>query len=554
MKQKSKLLLAGTLLAACTAGTQLSFADEPTNIVTVINDITNNTTWSNTNVYLMNGFIHVLAPAELTIQPGTIIKGLSAANITTGESASALFITVGAKIHAVGTPARPIIFTTEFDDTTVAGDMGIYDRGLWGGVVVMGQAVLNTASSTAGNTNSPKYDVFEGLPDNQINGQNVYRFGGTNDADNSGEIQYASIRHGGYAFLQNKELNGLSLCALGSGTTIDHVEAYAIADDGFEFFGGTVNTKYLVSAFNDDDTFDTDQGYRGKNQFWFSIQEDGKRDNGGEWNGEPNGIAVSNAPIANFQVYNATFIGAGNLGTNTTPNHGLTIREYSAPRVYNSILTDFTTSHGNGSIGVNISDVRSGAMLTAGLLDLRENIVAGFGAAVTNANSGLLFADGSRSNSTADPLLTGITRVNHHALDPRPAANSPALSTTLGTPSDGFYTPAAYKGAFDAQNLWIGTWTALDQLGFLPHATVVTRTAVSVLPAAPALAIGGNGLSAVVTYPSQAGYAYQLQSATNLNSPTFWADEGASQPGTGGTLTNTIPASGAQKFLRVLAH
>src|SRR4030095_11884434 len=127
----------------------------------------------------------------------------------------------------------------------------------------------NTSSSTAGNTNSPKYDVFEGLPDNQINGQNVYRFGGTNDADNSGEIQYVSIRHGGDEFLQNKKPKRPPMCAVGSGNNIDHAEAYAIADDGFEFFGGTVNTKYLVSAFNDDDTFDTDQGYRGKNQFWF---------------------------------------------------------------------------------------------------------------------------------------------------------------------------------------------------------------------------------------------------------------------------------------------
>ena len=107
------------------------------------------------------------------------------------------------------------------------------------------------------------------------------------------------------------------------GTTIDHVEAYAIADDGFEFFGGTVNTKYLVSAFNDDDSFDTDMGYRGTNQFWFAIQEPGTRDSGGEWNGEPNGIAVSNAPYANFQVYNATWIGGGTIsGTATNSNNG----------------------------------------------------------------------------------------------------------------------------------------------------------------------------------------------------------------------------------------
>ena len=550
---KNKILPTGMLLAALVAGTRSSSASEPTNTVTIVNDITNSVTWFSTNVYLMNGFVHVLAPAELTIQPGTIIKGLSAGSITTGESASALFVTAGAKIHAVGTAAKPIIFTTEFDDTTIAGDMGIYDRGLWGGVVVMGNAVLNTSSSTIGNANNPKYDVFEGLPDNQINGQNVYRFGGNNDADNSGEIQYVSIRHGGFAFLANKELNGLSMCALGNGTTIDHVEAYATADDGFEFFGGTVNTKYLVSAFNDDDTFDTDQGYRGKNQFWFSIQEDGKRDNGGEWNGEPNGIAVSNAPIANFQLYNATFIGAGNTGTNTTANHGLTIRQYSSPKVYNSILTDFTTSHGNGSVGLNISDTQSGAMLTAGLMDLRENIIAGFGSAATNARSAVLLSDASRSNSTVNPLLTSISRLNDHALDPRLATNSPALSTSIVAPNDGFYTQAGYKGAFGTSTLWAESWTALDALGFLPCETVITpAVVVAVPPNAVTLTITPSDANANINCNSQVGYSYQLESSATLN-PTAWGNEGAAQAGTGSMLTFTVPATGA-KYFRVRAN
>jgi hypothetical protein len=412
---------------------------------------------------------------------------------------------------------------------------------------------LNTSSSTIGNTNNPKYDVFEGLPDNSINGQNVYRFGGNNDADNSGEIQYVSIRHGGFAFLANKELNGLSMAAVGSGSTIDHVEAYAIADDGFEFFGGTVNTKYLVSAFNDDDTFDTDQGYRGKNQFWFSIQEDGKRDNGGEWNGEPNGIAVSNAPIANFQLYNATFIGAGNSGTNTTANHGLTIRQYSSPQVYNSILTDFTTSHGNGSVGLNISDTQSGAMLTAGLMDFRENIFAGFGSAVTNARSAILLSDTSRSNSTVNPLLNSISRLNDHTLDPRLATNSPALSTSIVAPNDGFYTQASYKGAFGTSTLWAESWTALDALGFLPCETVITPAAAVVVPPnAVTLTITPSGVNVNINCNSQVGYGYQLESSATLN-PTAWGNEGAAQAGTGNTLTFTVPAASA-KYFRVKAN
>ncbi len=541
---KYRHLLSGILLAACAAGTPTSLRAEATNEVVWTADIAADTTWSNTNVYLMHGLVHVLAPATLTIEPGTVIKGVSQGNITNSEQTSALFVTAGAKLHAVGTPTQPIIFTSEFDDTSDPTDVGVYERGLWGGVVVFGQAVLNTSSSAAGNdaTNSFKYDVFEGLADNQISGQHVYRFGGTDDADNSGEIQYVSIRHGGYVITGAKELNGLSMCALGRGTTIDHVEAYAIADDGFEFFGGTVNTKYLVSAFNDDDGFDTDQGYRGKNQFWFAIQENVKRDNGGEWNGEPNGIAVSNAPFANFQLYNATWIGAG-TGVATNSNNGLFIREYSAPRMYNSVLTDFNNN--GGTIGCRL-DANSGKMLTNGLLDLRENIFHGF-TTVSNAFSALLFTDPTRSNTMVNPLLTSISRDTNHLLDPRLQAGSPALTSSITPPNDGFYTPVSFKGAFDSSDLWLSNWTALYAYGFLP---VLTATA-------PTLIITSNGANVDITCPSQAGHTYTLESTAGL-SPASWnpatgVTPSNSQAGTGSTLTFTVSATGANYF-RVSAN
>ena len=531
-------------------------AAESANVVTVVADVAGDTTWYRTNVYLMDGYIHVLAPATLTIEAGTVIKGLSAASITTGESASALFVTAGAKIKAEGTASQPIIFTTEFDDTGDATDMGLYERGLWGGVVLLGKAVLNTASDAAGNTNSPKYDVFEGLPDNEINGQRVYRFGGSDDADNSGVLKYVSIRHGGYQFLANKELNGVSLGAVGSGTTLEHVEVYAFADDGFEFFGGTVNTKYLVSAFNDDDTFDVDQGFRGKNQFWFSIQEDGKRDSGGEWNGEPSGIAVSNAPIANFQLYNATFIGAGNAGTNVAANHGLVIREYNSPRMYNTILTDFTTGNGNNSDGLRIADARSEAMLTAGLLDVRETIVAGFGSRATNARSAILLADAARKNTTADPLLASISRVNDRMLDPRPAAGSPALTSSITPPNDGFYTQVSFKGAFDRKDLWMQGWSALDQLGVLGYATEILPDAVTT-PDQPLVSISLSGANIVIICASQTGHTYTLESTDSLSPVSWGASTGVTpanpQAGTGGTLTFTVPAS-EMKFFRVVVQ
>jgi hypothetical protein len=484
----------------------------------------------------------------LNIEAGTVIKGLAAPS--TGESASALFVTRDGKIYARGNTQYPIIFTAEADDVNDLNDMGLYDRGLWGGLVIMGHAPINTAVDTTGNGAAPKYDVFEGLPDTAVNGQNVNRFGGANAHDSSGVLRGVSLRHGGFAFLPNKELNGLSLGGVGDGTTIEYVEMYAFADDGVEFFGGTVNTKYLVSAFNDDDGFDVDQGYSGHNQFWFAIQENGKRDNGGEWNGEPSGLAASNAPVANWEIYNATWIGAGTGTANTNANHGLTIREYAAPRLYNSVFTDFNNPTNGGSTAVRISDARSGAMLTSGLLDLRDNLFWGF-ANTANSTAQPLFTDTTRSNVVADPMLTSISRLNNHQLDPRPTAGSPALTSERTPPANGFYSPAAYKGAFAAQDsLWLQGWTALDQLGFVTDGRAVQ-------PTAPGLSIGMNGGNVVILCASQSGHTYTLESTDSLSPVSWGAATGVTpanpQAGTGSVLTFTVPATAA-KFFRVVVQ
>ena len=533
-------------LSVCLLSTQNTSAD----IINESGSIAADTTWRSTNEYVLNAFVYVLSGASLTIEAGTVIK----AKPGTDANTSCLIVTAGGKIFANGTRTRPIIFTAEADDVTDPDDLPIYQRGLWGGVVLMGKSVLNTPSDVEGAAASPKYDVFEGLPTaTQINGQFVHRFGGNDDNDSSGVMRYVSIRHGGVVFLPNKELNGLSLCAVGRGTVLENIESYAIADDGFEFFGGTVNTKYLVSAFNDDDCFDVDQGYRGKNQFWFAIQEPGRKDNGGEWNGEPNGIAASNAPLAKFEIYNATWIGAG---TNTSGNNGLTIREYAAPHLYNSILTEF------GGNGARITDPRSGSFLTNGTLDIRDNLWWNFGTSgvpvnVAGAGAALLFNDASRSNEVVNPQLRGISRSANGGLDPRPAPGSPALTTYRPTPSDGFYTPASYKGAFNGIN-WATDWTALGERN------VITTSGAGVPPpVAPStdpvctpadLDITSSGGNVNITFTGVAGASYQVQSATDLGgSPISWTDEGTPLSGTG-TLTYSTSTGGSYKFFRVVCR
>jgi len=529
---------------------QKGFLPPPSvNVVNITGPVTNATTWYATNEYVLNGFIYVLDGATLTIDPGTVVKAAPGQDANT----SCLIVTRGGKIFANGTRTKPIIFTSESDDVNDLDDLPIFQRGLWGGIVLMGRSVLNTAVDTAGNTGSPKYDVFEGLPDSQVNGQFVNRFGGNDDNDSSGVMRYVSIRHSGVVFQPNKELNGLSLGAVGRGTVLEHIESYAIADDGFEFFGGTVNTRYLVSAFNDDDAFDADQGYRGKNQFWFAIQEPGRKDNGAELNGEPNGLAVNATPIGNFEIYNATWIGAG---TNTTGNRGMIIREYAAPKIYNSVLTEF------GGAGVNV-DVRSAVHVTNGVCDLRDNLWWNFatnGVArplAENAQADVFFSDTTRNNQNVNPMLRGISRAPNGGLDPRPMPGSPALTTLRVAPSDGFYCDAPYKGAFDSVN-WATDWTALSDLCILSGAgggvPMCMPGSSDPCTVQVTLVIVRNGANVEISFTGVAGANYRVQSTTDLSgNPINWTPEGSPLSGAG-TLTYTTSLAGNQKFFRVVCQ
>ena len=133
--------------------------------------------WYRTNTYVLNGAVFVMSNAVLNIEAGTVIKGHNLGG--QGTNVAALYITRGGKIHAEGTPQNPIVFTAEADDTTLPDDLGIYARGLWGGVVIFGNAVLNGTIDAGGNAQplGSKYEVYEGLPDLELEGQNVFRFG-----------------------------------------------------------------------------------------------------------------------------------------------------------------------------------------------------------------------------------------------------------------------------------------------------------------------------------------------------------------------------------------
>ncbi len=224
---------------------------EPT-VVSVSGSITSNTTWTSNFIYQLNQKVVVQDGATLTIEPGTIIKGSSG----TGSLASALVIARGGKLMAEGTATEPIIFTSAADNIALGQTMGTNldqnDRGLWGGLIVLG----NAPCSFSGDVDALQ---IEGIPAEDTWGL----YGGNDSEDNSGVIKYVSIRHGGALIGEGNEINGLTLGGVGTGTEIDHVEVVANVDDGIEFFGGTVHASNLLVWAQGDDAIDIDQAYSG---------------------------------------------------------------------------------------------------------------------------------------------------------------------------------------------------------------------------------------------------------------------------------------------------
>ena len=222
------------------------------NVLSVSGEISESTTWTNNNIYVLNQKVVVSSGVVLTIQAGTIIKGTEG----TGSLASALIVAKGGKLNAVGTSTSPIIFTSINDNIAIGQTAGTNlnetNSGLWGGLIVLGDAPC----SFSGDVETLQ---IEGIPADDTFGL----YGGNNATDNSGVYQYISIRHGGALIGEGNEINGLTLGGVGSGTVIENIEVVANVDDGIEFFGGTVNASNLLVWAQGDDALDIDQAYSG---------------------------------------------------------------------------------------------------------------------------------------------------------------------------------------------------------------------------------------------------------------------------------------------------
>lgn len=266
--------------------------------VIVVNGIIDaNETWTSDNIYELAGRVIVSDGVTLTIEAGTIIKGREGQGI----SASALMIARGAKLNAVGTADEPIIMTSVLDDIMPGQLAGTtlteQDKGKWGGLVILGKAPISYAGATEAQ--------IEGVPADEVLGL----YGGDLADDNSGTIQFVSIRHGGTEISGGSEINGLTLGGVGSGTVISNIEIFANVDDGVEFFGGSVNVSNILVSHQGDDGVDIDQAYSGTVD-GFMVIHSGDTDKGLEIDG-PEGSANTGGK---FILKNGTIVGSGNIG------------------------------------------------------------------------------------------------------------------------------------------------------------------------------------------------------------------------------------------------
>jgi hypothetical protein len=532
--------LIGLAAAACSASAFAAQIDVTSNPIAPVNTtvgsgvrgvraLITSQTWTKNNEYFLTDRVFIPNGITLTIEPGTKIYSSTNDNGTSADKADdkvgSLIVARGGRLIADGTAAEPIVFTSvtaweaannqdsSFDPgTTIGPAPTVANAGLWGGVVMLGNAYINHLNGTTGNVlGNAQIEGFvpSGTPDDDGDGlpdASEYGFDATYPQDNdddSGIIRYVSIRHGGYEFATGKEINGLTLGGVGAGTVIDHVEVVANQDDGIEFFGGTVSCSHILLAYNQDDNFDFDSGYTGTLQFLFSIQDPGFADGGFEADGvEMSGTAsqagydagVANtnpltAPVLSKPImYNCTLIGPGrnntfstiavNTGTVLTEkgNHGFIMDDYFNGELYNSVIDDFSQ---------DLILFKDNAKSTGTTARVAHNTVGRFGVNsvtagtnltyVTGTNSRNLFynalgvAQDGNSDSDTNPRFESYTRNSSNfltAIDPRPASNSPLLKANGATLKSGAPVPVDYRGAFGAQN-WAAGWSYFSQLGLL---------------------------------------------------------------------------------------
>ncbi|ADY54325.1 hypothetical protein Pedsa_3796 [Pseudopedobacter saltans DSM 12145] len=407
--------------------------DEEQNIVKepqeISGDITSNMKLTADRVWVLDGFVFVKNNAVLTIEPGTLIKA------KVGQK-SALVITQGSKIMAEGTAQKPIVFTS-------GRPVGERAPGDWGGIVLIGRASTNRTTPQA------------------IEGGLGLTYGTEKiDDDNSGILKYVRIEYAGIG-TNDSEINALTFYAVGSGTTIEHIQTSYANDDAYEFFGGTVNAKYLVAYATADDDFDFDFGYNGSIQFAVSLRDPkfvdaGDAGNGIECDNDKDGTTAT--PVTKPRLSNFTIIGPNNAtGTASNHNYGNRWRRGTQFVFNNSILL------GNQKGGFSIESDITANSYKNGTSEFKNNIISVVTAPFLSTSTALSATDMQTKALAEGNIIvpTAEIKINSPfsltAPNFLPLTGSLALSGTFAATTNA--TAVNYRGAFGTTD-WTAGWAS----------------------------------------------------------------------------------------------
>ncbi|MCX8112264.1 MAG: hypothetical protein N3E49_03585 [Bacteroidia bacterium] len=450
-------LLAGATFVACKKKKDDEPQPQPTGerLDTLRGELRSELTLDPNKKYLLVGNFFVRSGGVLRIPAGTIIFG-------DRRTKGTLIIDRGGKIFAEGTAEKPIIFTSRFGP-------GERDRGDWGGVVILGNAPINQDPNSVG---------IEGISP-------PVPYGGTNPDDNSGVFRYVRIEYAGVALTPNNELNSLTMGGVGRGTQIDHVQVSYGGDDGYEWFGGTVDGKYLVSYATWDDDFDVDFGWSGRVQFAVAIRDpfgaDQSGSNGFECDNDAAGSSAT--PLTSGVFSNVTIWGPiDRRGASRSANYqnAIHLRRNAAVSIFNSVIGGFPT-------GLRID---GGASSTLGHYQndrafLQHNVLY-----IDSGNVGSRFRGGqgatdslvqtlwiapihnNQTNVEVDlSVLFGYSQSNRapfftiiqNQSDPNlrlPAGSPLSSGANFDNPKlDNFFQRVSFKGAFSTDTDWTDGWT-----------------------------------------------------------------------------------------------
>ncbi len=461
-----KKMIASLMMLAAMAGSTIAAN------VTVSDHIAQDTRWTADNVYSLEGQVYVLPGASLTIDAGTLVKS---------PEGGSLAVCRGAMIFVNGTATNPVIMTSDQDSMT-SWHAGANE---WGNLTLMGEGVIGYNYGDLSAAMPGAQAQMEGLTANAAEGitSEMTYYGGTNDSDDSGSISYLSIRYGGKVESLNKELNGLSLGAIGSNTDIHHVEIMNNVDDGIEIWGGTVNLSYISIWNIGDDSLDADQGWRGTAQYGIIVQGYSLNASQGSGSGdncfEIDGAEDSDAtPTSDVKIANFTVVGQPYSGDGAT-----TWRDNANVKYHNCIFMDigeelvrFDNIDGDGASGYGYNGTKSwtdrwadgdcyikGSVMYNNATDSGDQAAAVgvFAAANDNITASTMPISALTRDTVA--IAGGKPFANVAYIDPTPANDALTAGVTMAAPLDA--AGSAFRGGFAPNYNWLGGWTAASQYG-----------------------------------------------------------------------------------------